>query len=255
MVLGDLLLEMGFAPGLVVESILTTVSGEGEANAAPMGVWVKDGKTRGGRMPLLVLRPFPGTRTARNLSEVGEAVINLTWDPRVFFYTAFKGLRMDAGTGEGRTSGVGAAGRCHPVYVPSRVVRAPRLEGMLGYVEVEAKEEEWDDPYGRSGGSGRLCFGCRVRFVEAPLRRPAAYSRACFAAIECVIHATRVQALYASNLEEAKRLTGLIREYHRLVERIAPESEYTEVTKATLKLASRWMEERGEAAPKNRGVD
>ena len=238
----SLLLEMGFIPGQVVEAILTTVSGGGESNAAPMGVWVKGGEAdMPGMRVVLMLRPFADTRTARNLSEIGDAVINLTWDPRIFFYTAFKGLDAVVEEGGGGTYGGGAA-MYRPTYEPSRRVKAPRLGGMLGYVEVETERAEWEGEDGDEGVPGRLCFLCRVRLVEAPLRRPVAYSRARFAAIECVIHATRVQALRRSNPEEARRLTALIQEYNKLVERTAPGSEYRHITQATLRLASRWIE-------------
>ena len=74
---------MGFIPFQVVESVVSTLSGQGNPNAAPMGIWIEEG-------PKLLLRPFQETQTARNLTDEMAAVINVTDDPRIFFTTAFK---------------------------------------------------------------------------------------------------------------------------------------------------------------------
>lgn len=61
---------------MIVETIVTTRSPDGEVNVAPMGVeWGEE---------LLVLKPFLETVTYRNVAATGVAVVNLIDDVRVF---------------------------------------------------------------------------------------------------------------------------------------------------------------------------
>ncbi len=203
---------MGFTPGTVVETILSTISSEGTPNVAPMGVWVQPGAN-------LVIRPYAETQTARNLLEVPEAVINITDDSRIFFNTAFKRRGTDTEVF---------------FYDPAKSVRPPRLRGMLGYVEVEIEEPLKPEEVGNP-----LEYECRIKEVEAPSRLPQVHSRACFAAIESVIHATRIVALSDSDPDQTERLYRLVQEYHRLVHRIAPNSVHSGVVDDVLYLVQR----------------
>jgi hypothetical protein len=61
---------------LIIESVVTTINPDGTVNCGAMGVeW---GERR------IVVKPFRGTRTLRNLRATGEAVVNLTDDIRLF---------------------------------------------------------------------------------------------------------------------------------------------------------------------------
>jgi len=61
---------------VIIESIVTTIDGEGRVNCAPMGVeWGDD---------VIVLKPFLDTATYRNVSATQAAVVNLIDDARVF---------------------------------------------------------------------------------------------------------------------------------------------------------------------------
>ncbi|MFX1475324.1 MAG: DUF447 domain-containing protein [Promethearchaeota archaeon] len=204
--------RMGFIPGTVVETILSTIASDGTPNVAPMGVWVQPGVN-------LVIRPYAETQTARNLQEVPEAVINITDDSRIFFNTAFKR----------RDTEVDAF-----FFDPAKSVRPPRLRGMLGYIEVDIEEplkpREVDNP---------LEYECRVKEVEASPRLPQVHSRARLAAIECVIHATRIVALSDSDPDLTEKLYDLIKHYHRLVHRIAPSSVHAGVVDDVLYLVER----------------
>ena len=200
---------MGFIPETVVETILSTSAKDGTPNVAPMGVWVKPGMS-------LVLRPYKETRTARNLLEVPEAVLNITDDSRIFFNTAFK---REGNEGKGF------------FFDPAKSVKPPRLRGMLGYVEVEIEE-----PLKPQVDENPLELECRIIELEAPPILPQVYSRARFAAIECVIHATRIVALSDSNPDLTERLYNLIQHYHGLVQRIAPNSIHSGVVDDVLYL-------------------
>lgn len=61
---------------MIIESIVTTIDGEGRVNCAPMGVeWGDD---------VIVLKPFLDTATYRNVTATPAAVVNLIDDARVF---------------------------------------------------------------------------------------------------------------------------------------------------------------------------
>src|SRR6478752_4086856 len=61
---------------LIIETVVTTINPDGTVNCGAMGVeW---GERR------IVVKPFRGTRTLRNLRATGEAVVNLTDDIRLF---------------------------------------------------------------------------------------------------------------------------------------------------------------------------
>lgn len=61
---------------MILETIVTTVDGQGTINFAPMGVeWGEE---------TIVLKPFLETTTFRNLRDSGAAVVNLTDDALLF---------------------------------------------------------------------------------------------------------------------------------------------------------------------------
>ena len=116
----------------------------------------------------------------------------------------------------------------------AKSVRPPRLRGMLGYIEVEIEE-----PFKPQGADNPLEFECRIKEVDAPSRLPQIHSRARFAAIESVIHATRIVALVDSDPNLTERLYELIQHYHGLVHRIAPNSIHSGVVDDVLYLVQR----------------
>ena len=61
---------------MIIESIVTTLDGQGSANFAPMGVeWGEQE---------IVVKPYRETTTYRNLLATGEAVVNLVDDVLYF---------------------------------------------------------------------------------------------------------------------------------------------------------------------------
>src|SRR5262245_14966074 len=61
---------------MIIESLLTSMDGDGRVNVAPMGVvWGEEE---------IVVKPYRGTTTHRNLLATGEAVVNLVDDVRLF---------------------------------------------------------------------------------------------------------------------------------------------------------------------------
>ena len=64
----------------IIETVTTTINPDGTVNCAAMGVeWGDD---------VIVIKPFPSTRTLRNLRATGAAVVNLTDDILLFTQAA-----------------------------------------------------------------------------------------------------------------------------------------------------------------------
>ena len=64
----------------IIETVTTTINPDGTVNCAAMGVeWGDD---------VIVIKPFPPTRTLRNLEATGAAVVNITDDILLFTQAA-----------------------------------------------------------------------------------------------------------------------------------------------------------------------
>ena len=64
----------------IIETVVTTINPDGSVNCGAMGVeW---GEER------IVIKPYAGTRTLRNLRATGAAVVNLTDDLLLFSQAA-----------------------------------------------------------------------------------------------------------------------------------------------------------------------
>ncbi|HEX3138799.1 MAG TPA: DUF447 domain-containing protein [Rhizobacter sp.] len=101
---------------VIYETVVTTVSPEGVAHVAPMGV-----RYHGDRV---VLMPFKPSTTHDNITATGHAVLNLTTDTRVF-----------AGCVTGR--------KAWPL-VPADKIAGARLAGALAHVELRLAERHDD---------------------------------------------------------------------------------------------------------------
>ena len=73
---------------LIIESIITTLDGQGAINFAPMGVeWGED---------VIVVKPFLETTTFRNIQATGAAVVNLTDNVFLFAQAAISNPQYPA---------------------------------------------------------------------------------------------------------------------------------------------------------------
>ncbi len=101
----------------IFEAVVTTVSTEGAAHVAPMGVRYQSGR--------VVLMPFKPSTTLANILATGHAVLNIVVDGRVF-----------AGCVTGR--------RAWPT-LPAERIPGVRLAAALSHVELRLAEQA-DDP-------------------------------------------------------------------------------------------------------------
>ena len=101
---------------VIYETVVTTVSTEGVAHIAPMGVHY--------RQDLVILMPFKPSATLDNVSATGYAVLNIVTDTRVF-----------AGCVTGRKS--------WPL-LPAHTIGGVRLAAALSHVELRLAERQDD---------------------------------------------------------------------------------------------------------------
>ena len=158
---------------MVLETVVTTINPDGTINCAAMGVeW---GEQR------IVIKPFRGTRTLRNLRATPAAVVHLTDDILLFSQAAL--------------------GDPHPPTRPAAHVEGAILEDACSWREVRVEAID-DGERARvttevvGSGSGREFLG---------------FSRACHAVLEASILASRARLLDAEEIQaELGRLQVLV---------------------------------------------
>ena len=140
----------------ILETVVTTINPDDSVNCAAMGVeW-------GERQ--IVIRPYRGTRTLRNLRATEAAVVNVTDDILLF---------SQAALGDPRPPTRAAAN-----------VEGAVLEGACSWREVRV--EEIDDDEARARVSTAVVGGCVGREFLG-------LNRACHAVLEASILASRVR--------------------------------------------------------------
>jgi uncharacterized protein len=158
----------------IIETVVTTINPDRSVNCGAMGVeW---GEQR------IVIKPYRGTRTLRNLSATGAAVVNVTDDILLFSQAAL--------------------GDPHPPTRPAASVAGAVLDDACSWREVRV--EAIDDSSRRArvsavvvnGGTGREFLGL---------------NRARHAVLEASILASRARWLPAEHIrEELGRLQVLV---------------------------------------------
>jgi hypothetical protein len=158
----------------IVETVTTTINSDGTVNCAAMGVEWGD--------EIVVIKPFPSTRTLRNLRATGAAVVNLTDDILLFTQAAL--------------------GDPQPPTRPTATIAGAVLAEACSWreVTVEAIDES----------------GPRARVTTRVVRRGAGrefvgFNRACHAVLEASIIASRARWLPPEEIRaELERLQVLV---------------------------------------------
>ena len=148
---------------MFIESIVTSMGGDGAINFAPMGVeWGEH---------TIVLKPFLETTTFRNLSATRAAVVNITDDVMLFAQGAISSPQFP--------------------WTPASVVRGAVLEAACSWRELEVVSI--DDTPPRSRIETRVAHrGQRREFIG--------FNRARLAVLEAAILATRTHLLPAEQI-------------------------------------------------------
>ena len=158
----------------IVETVTTTINPDGTVNCAAMGVEWGD--------EIIVVKPFPSTRTLRNLRATGAAVVNLTDDILLFTQAAL--------------------GNPRPPTQPAGGVDGAVLADACSWREVRV--EAIDDSRPRARVTARVVERGRGReFVG--------FNRACHAVLEASIIASRAHLLPPEEIRaELERLQVLV---------------------------------------------
>jgi hypothetical protein len=158
----------------IVETVTTTINPDGTVNCAAMGVEWGD--------EIIVIKPFPSTRTLRNLRATGAAVVNLTDDILLFTQAAL--------------------GDPQPATQPTTTIDGAVLAEACSWreVTVEAIDE--------SGPRARVTTRVVGRGVG---REFVGFNRACHAVLEASIIASRAHLLPPEEIRaELERLQVLV---------------------------------------------
>jgi uncharacterized protein len=160
--------------GPILETVVTTINADGSVNCAAMGVEWSEHQ--------IVIKPYRGTRTLRNLRARAAAVVNLTDDILLFSQAAL--------------------GDPHPPTRPAARVDGAILEDACSWREVRVEAIDDGGPRARistavvGGGAGREFLGL---------------NRACHAVLEASILASRARRLPAAGIRaELRRLQVLV---------------------------------------------
>ena len=209
----NILSVVGLEKGVIYEVIVSTRAHDGTPNAAPMGIRSFNGRT-------LTLLPFKSTQTYRNLLTTRTAVANITDDPQLFYETALK------------------EGPCpQEMFGDAKHVEAPRLAQAESVIELTVSSI-------RDEGAERARVDCDAVYSEVLRLGPKPYCRGKFAAIEAIIHATRVKVfLKEGRREDVDRLIRSILSHRALAERVCPDSSYCKVIEDVVAKVREW--ERG----------
>jgi len=158
----------------IVETVTTTINPDGTVNCAAMGVEWEDA--------IIVIKPYRGTRTLRNLEATGAGVVNLTDDILLFTQAALDDP--------------------HPPTQPAAAIDGAVLADACSWREVTVEAIECSGPRARvttrvvGRGVGREFLG---------------FNRARHAVLEASIIASRAHRLPAEEIRaELARLQVLV---------------------------------------------
>ena len=159
---------------IIIETIVTTLNEQGEANFAPMGVTIGEGE--------VLIRPYTDSATYRNLVATGAAVVNLTDNCRLFAESAVSNPQFPT--------------------VPAELVTGLVLTDACSYYECSVMHADTAAP--------RATFRCKI-VKKGVLRDFIGFNRAKNAIIEAAILATRVRLLGVETiLQEYRRLFEIV---------------------------------------------
>jgi hypothetical protein len=207
--------DAGFSKGAIFEGIVSTSDSDGKPNAAPMGVRMENDQT-------LSLTIFNTSHTSRHLKATQNGVVNLTTNVEAFYKSAFKEANPKGQLPQ-------------EWFAKAQAVDAPKLGFADASVEFSVSNI---DPV----NSEKSKFSCRIESIKAAKKAPQIYCRAMSATLEAIVHATRVKAFAQDKSKQAQveQLLALIANCQDVVNRTAPNSQYSAVMEDLTKRIDSW---------------
>jgi hypothetical protein len=205
--------DLNVINGCVYEVIISTYGLSKRPNAAPMGLKFSDSDK-------FQFEMYKGSKTLQNLIEHKCGVANITYDAEVFYYTALKEENPKKVLSK-------------ITFQKSHKVKAPLIKEANFNLEflVEAIEETKKE----------TIIKCRIIHIEKNDVKILPYTRALFATIESIIHATRIKAFVSEGeYEKADELLGLVNHYKNLIKRVSPNSMYSKIMQNLIKQCEKW---------------
>lgn len=182
----DELMRSGFTEGGIVEIVLVTKNGDGSPNASPMGVKLVD--------CYFELKSYTCSKTYENLKRGGLATVNVTHDPGIFLATAFKDEI-----------------RNQPIILPDLTLSIADSSITVKITKEITHTKDWS------------IFHAIPNKIVIKRRHPIVYCRGRSAAIEAIIHATRVKVFIGRGKDSVVGdLTRKIDECREVVQRVSP---------------------------------
>jgi hypothetical protein len=210
------LTELGFSKGEIVETIVSTYNSNKQPNAAPMGAIMKNEHQ-------IILILYNSSLTCQNLKANKSGVVNITSNVEIFYRTTFK---------EANPNGV----LPQEWFATATTVNAPKSKLADATIEFIVSDIEKID-------TQRTQATCEIKLIQAACSKPKAHSRAFSAAIEAMIHATRVKAFIGDNQkqETLAKLLAKINDCKEIVQKTAPESTCAKIIEDLEKRIESWM--------------
>lgn len=191
---------MGFTPGRIIESIVTTYNEDKSPNAAPIGIYPISNNE-------IEMNIHTTTDTLSNLLRTGGCVVNVVFDPLLFLKCALLG----SGKGE-------AENEVAPSDVqPADNVDAPVLKDANAWIELKMQTHEEKIIKDRHGETEFSRVVCRVVNINVNKKYPIAINRGLFAAIEVAVAKSRGMEPQERHLEIMER-TLAPEEYKKIME-------------------------------------
>lgn len=201
----NLLSKLNLKPNYIYETILTTYTEDNIPNAAPMGIILIDNQT-------VIISPFLSTQTYKNIEKHRCAVINFTYDLEIFFQSTFNPHRPKLP---------------FQFFEKATKINAPRLKKAIAWIEVKIREIQKNEIRARIIGEvvewdiGTIPF--------QPI------NRGFNLVLESIVHTTRVIE-FENDLEKVKPLVNLIKQYQRLIKKVAPDGKLVEIIEQIQKI-------------------
>ncbi len=205
--------NMRLIKNCIYEAIISSYGKNNETNATPIGIVFKSPK-------IFHIQLYKGSKTLNNLIISKCGVVNITHDIELFYNTAFKD-EID---------------NCilkKTLFKKAESVNAPLIASADLNIEfvVEGIKED----------NLKTVMICRVVKIKENAKTIWPYTRCFFAALESIIHATRIKTFFKEgNRKRAEELTKFVHYYRELIERIFPGSIYLKIVEELIDKIDSW---------------